>query len=453
MYNTTQIEKAGKPAVALVHRDFVPDAMMASAGKGIPGLRLVPELVPLECTIMADVEVAVDAVVDDIIAALTKPLTAEEKAPQAPAVEAVPSVVFKGSLAEVNRFYYQRGWTDGLPVIPPTPEAVAEMLAGTDLPPDHVVAEMIPRLGKATVEKIAVNAVMAGALPTAMPVLIAAVKALLDPRAYFGTWQVSTGSWAPFWVVNGPIRPQINLNCGVGALSPGDIANATIGRAIGLIIKNIGGVRKGIEDMGVLGNPGKYTQVIGEKEEDSPWEPLHVEHGLKKEDSAITLFCPNCDARLMTYGSDDKGILNAIIYNLLPGRRGLTLLALNPLNAKALADKGWTKDGIRFYVSQYGRVPAFRHSAYVYGADPGVHEKELVTVNPMDSMSILHDPDWIRVVVAGGSGNIVNIFQAQTLSGSVAGPTSWVTQKIDLPPDWEKLVRKYRNVVPTYLRY
>ena len=136
------------------------------------------------------------------------------------------------------------------------------MLAGTDLPPDHLVGRIIPRLGKVTVEKIAVNAVMAGALPTYMPLLIAGVEALLDPVANFGTFEVSTGSWAPFWVVNGPIRGQLRFNSGSGALSPGDIANAAFGRAMGLIVKNLGGARKAMEEMGVLGNPAKYTMVI-----------------------------------------------------------------------------------------------------------------------------------------------------------------------------------------------
>ena len=166
------------------------------------------------------------------------------------------------------------------------------MLQGTDLPPDHVVGKIIPRLGKATVEKIAINAVMAGALPTYMPLLIAGVEALLDPESAFDTFGVSTGSWAPFWIVNGPIRHDLQINSGYGALSPGNVANAAIGRALGLIIKNIGGIRKGVEDMGVLGNPGKYTLVIAENEEGSPWEPLHVERGFNAQDSTVTLFFP-----------------------------------------------------------------------------------------------------------------------------------------------------------------
>ena len=215
----------------------------------MPGIRVVGESVACESTVKSEIEEGIAAAMQDVVEALTKPLTPEEKSPKQQTGK-TPRVAFKGSLQEVNRFYYSKGWTDGLPIIPPTEEAVQEMMTGTDLPADHVVAKLIPRLGKATVEKIAINAVMAGALPTHMPVLIAAVQALMDPRSRFDTFGVSTGSWAPFFVINGPIRKDIHINCSSGALSPGDIANAAIGRAVGLIVKNIGGVRKGIEDMG-----------------------------------------------------------------------------------------------------------------------------------------------------------------------------------------------------------
>jgi len=402
---------------------------------------------------MEEIEAGVGAVMDDIVTALTKPLTDEEKSPEPKEVENLPRIVFKGNLEEVNRFFYKRGWTDGLPIIPPTEEAVREMLTGTDLPADHVVTKIVPRLGKATVEKIAINAVTAGALPTYMPLLIAGVQAIMEPKAYFGTFEVSTGSWSPFWIINGPIRNDLNINSGSGALSPGDIANAAIGRALGLIVKNIGGARKGVEDMGVLGNPGKYTMVIAENEEESPWEPLHVEQGLSKEDSAVTVFFPNCTVRLMTYGTDDKGILSAVSYNIVPCRRGLFGFILNPVHANTLASNGWTKKEIAAYISQYARVPAYRHADYVPGADPGVPPKEYIRVNPMDTMPILRNPDWIRAIVAGGPGNVMSLFQGQWLGGATVGSNDWVTKKVELPANWDKLVEKYKNIVPTYVRY
>ncbi len=298
MYNTIAIEEMGKPAVAVTNQTYLLEGGSAASSKGMPGLRVVRDTIHVEdwideATDPARIEAGIEPVLEGVVTALTKPLTAEERAPTRKETEKPSRIIFQGDLNEVNQFFYRRGWGDGLPLIPPTEEAVAEMLTGTDLAPDFLVGKFGPRLGKATVEKIAINAVMAGALPTYMPILIAGVQALMEPATRFDTMQDSQGSWAPFWIINGPIRKDIRINTGVGALSPGDIANAAIGRAMGLIIKNIGGIRKGIEDAGALGNPGKYTMVLGENEEESPWEPLHVEYGFKKEDSTLTVFFPN----------------------------------------------------------------------------------------------------------------------------------------------------------------
>ena len=308
MYNTITIEERNIPAVAVCNRGFVFDASSASHVKGMPGLRTVSSAIPAECTVQEQIESGVDAVLEDIIAALTRPLTAEETSPKVPseAPEKVPRMAFTGSLQEVNRFYYQKVWTDGLPIFPPTEAAVAEMLTGTDLPPDHVLGKIPSRFGKATVEKIAVNAVMAGALPTYLPLIIAGVEAMADPVSNLGWVAVGTGSHTPCWIVNGPVRKDLQMNSGTGYLSPGNMANAAIGRALTLIIRNIGGDRKGIEDMGVHGHPGKYTMVVAENEEESPWEPLHVEEGLQKEDNAISFFSPDCYIQYWPYGTSER---------------------------------------------------------------------------------------------------------------------------------------------------
>ncbi len=444
MYEAVSVEELNKPVVALCNEDFLTDAGSAASSKGMPGLRVVPETVPCECNITEQIEAGVSAAMDDIVTALTKPLTAEEKSPKPKEAEKPSRIVFKGNLEEVNRFFYRRGWTDGLPIIPPTEEAVAEMLTGTDLPADHVVAKLIPRLGKATVEKIAINAVMAGALPTYLPVLIAGAQAVMDPGSGFISYEVSTGSFIPFWIINGPIRKDLHVSNGQGALSPGDIANATIGRAMGLIIKNIGGARKGVEDMGTLGNPGKYTMVIAENEEESPWEPLHVERGFKKEDSTVSVSFPNSFWQLTQYGSDDKGILRAIIYNLHPSTSQLCLM-LTPTHAKLLASTGWTKKEIAVFISQHARAPLYRFTQY-YGnlLDRSTGMRRDLLMNAEDSISILNNPDSIWMFVGGGGGQWV---------GMIAGPEGRITKKLELPANWDKLVQKYKNVVPTYAKY
>ena len=411
---------------------FVPDARSAASSKGVPGIRILSLPVANESTNPDDIEAGAIAVTPAIIEGLTRQLTADEKSPR-PRDVATERIAFRGNYEAVNRFYYRNGWTDGLPIVPPTEEAVAEMMTGTDLPADHVVAKVIPRLGKATVEKIAVNAVMAGALPTHMPVLIAAVQAFDDHKTRYDTFQVSTGSWAPFLVINGPIRNDIHINFGSGALSPGNIANAAIGRAIGLIAKNIGGARKAIEDMGVIGNPSKYSLVIGENEEETPWEPLQVERGFRKEDNTLTVFFPNNFLQNVPSGTDADALARSLA-NLQP--ISMSALIVIPSHAKILADAGWTKESLKkFVIENSSRAPA--------RATQDAVASEVLSAPPM-----AFNTEELMILVAGGPGAWMATLR------SVGGiQNSFVSKKIDLPRNWEELVRRYRNVVPVYAEY
>jgi hypothetical protein len=418
------IEDMNKPAVALCNKGFFMDARSSASVKGMPGVRILLETIPPHSTVIEEIEKGVSAALDDIIAALTTPLTADEMSPKQKEVERPSRFVFKGNLEEVNQFYYRRGWTDGLPIIPPTEEAVTQMLTGTDLKADQVIAKIIPRLGKATVEKIAINAVMAGALPTYMPVLIAGVMAAYGPESKRGPWQLgSTLSPAPFWVINGPLRNDLHVNSGSGSLSPGDIANAAIGRAMGLIVKNIGGIRKGVEDMAVIGNPLKYTTVIAENEEESPWEPLHVQQGFQKGDGTVTVASGNAFRIVATNGTDDKGILSAVVQSIIGEPNGSFYLILPPQYARTLADTGWTKKKIEdFFLAAMPGNPEFESGPNSYRTR------------------------GVQVIVAGGPGPCwMGLLRAFGGKG--------VTQKVELPANWDKLAAKYKNLVPTYARY
>jgi hypothetical protein len=385
----------------------------------MPGVRVLGTTIACESTVAEDIRTGIDGVLDQIIAALTEPLTEEEKNPQIKDT-AEPRIAFKGNLQAVNEFYYRKGWGDGLPILPPTEAAVAEMLKGTDLPPDHVVTKLIPRMGKATVEKIAVNAVMAGALPTYMPVLISAVEALSDQKTRFDTFEVSTGSWAPLLVINGPIRNDIHINCSSGAMSPGDIANAAIGRALGLIVKNIGGARKGIEDMGTLGDAMKYSLVIGENEENSPWDPLSVDFGYKKEDNTLTVMFPNQYAQTIPAQTNAEGIASTLA-GMRPG--ALSCFLVIPDHARIFNQEGWSKKQVKEYIMQHsGRRDSRRGGQ-------------------------LKDEDFI-VVVAGGPGVWMGLLQ------SAGGFENYfVTKEIKLPGNWEPLKKTYGNRVPRYVEY
>lgn len=187
-------------------------------------------------------------------------------------------------------FMFDQGFSDGLPLVPPTPERVMRMLDGTSRDPQDLVAVLPPNLVETTVEKVAINAVMAGCKPEYFPVVLAALEAACtDEFNAHGVMSTTMGA-APVMVVNGPIREKIGMNSTLGALGQGNRANATIGRAVRLAIRNIGGAQPGGTERSTLGNPMKFTMCFAEAEERSTWDPLHVERGFDKDDSVVTLF-------------------------------------------------------------------------------------------------------------------------------------------------------------------
>lgn len=455
-YNTAFIEKMGKPAVMLVNKDLATIAGTGASVRDVPGLRLVQTAIPdlsaffsLDDVVENIIRPGVAAVIDDVVAALTRPLTKEERAPAKEILEA-PRAVFKGNLEEVHRFFYRRGWSFGMPIMPPTEEAVREMLTGTDLPPDHLVARIPPMLGKATVEKIAVNAVMAGCLPTYMPVLIAAVQALADrPKIWLEGYTCSVASWAPILCVNGPIRNDLHINRRGNLMSPYYRANAGIGHALGLIIMNIGGTRPGMEDLSFVGHEGRYGMCFAENEEESPWEPLHLGYGFDRGDSTVTLFWSN-GRQYLGSGGDAATILRRLCDNIYvfawdPG----CLLIMLPSTAEALASAGLNKKDVISYLVEYARVPAadvnvrwFKESHHEPSDFP------LPLDDPTRSVRKFYSSKHTAIVVAGLS------YSWGTVSYSGGGTHGTiVTKKIETPANWNRLVAKYKAIVPTYAPY
>ncbi len=185
---------------------------------------------------------------------------------------------------------FERGWSDGLPVVPPTDVRVMRMLQGTTRKPDEVLGLIPPNLAECTVEKAAINAVMAGCKPEYLPVVLATIEAALEPVFTLHGVLATTYFSGPIVIVNGPVAKRIGMNSGINALGQGNRANATIGRALQLIVRNIGGGRPGEADRATLGNPGKYTFCFAEDESDAGWEPLSVSRGFARGQSTVTLF-------------------------------------------------------------------------------------------------------------------------------------------------------------------
>ncbi|MFT5805066.1 MAG: hypothetical protein ACI9R8_002116 [Candidatus Paceibacteria bacterium] len=248
---------------------------------------------------------------------------------------------------------HQLGCTDGLPVVIPTASRVARMVLASTLEADMVLGSMGPAGGMATVEKVAVAAVMAGCLPDYMPVVIAAVKAVIDPIFDLTEMQATTHCTAPLIIVNGPARHDCGpIASGFGALGPGFRANASIGRALRLTMINIGGARPGESDMALLGHPGKFTYCLAEDEENSPFSPLHVGLGYEPEDSVVTVIGAEAPHSVIFSGDADDpdnhkhlleilaiGLTNMATNNAILGRGSATVV-LNPEHADILAQAG-----------------------------------------------------------------------------------------------------------------
>ena len=319
---------------------------------------------------------------------------------------------WQSNLIEVNNeadpieVTYQNGWTDGLPVVPPTPERVEHMLTGTKRPADEIIALIPPKWGRATVEKIAINAVMAGCKPEYMPVIIAAIEAMTTEAFSLHGIQVTTSLISPLLIVNGPIRRELQINDSFNVFGQGWRSNATIGRAVRLICTNIGGALPGELDRATFGHSGKFTYCIGEKEEVSPWSPLHVDRGFKASQSTVTVFAGASPRVIDDHGSNTaEGILNTICLNLaVPGiAAGEMVIVLSPEHSKTIGDGGLTKHEVQDYVHEHTKID---HS-----------QKGMITI---------HEPDEVVVMVAGGPAGR----STMAVSGW-GGSTRSVTVRID----------------------
>ncbi|MGQ0825553.1 MAG: thioredoxin family protein [Actinomycetota bacterium] len=259
---------------------------------------------------------------------------------------------------------YGRGWSDGLPLVPPTPERVARMLSGTRRAPDDVVAVVPPDLVACTVEKVAINAVMAGCRPQYFPVVLAAVEAACTDE--FNVHGVLATTWfaGPLVIVNGPITRTIGMNSGVNALGQGNRANATIGRALQLVVRNVGGGRPGEVDRATLGQPGKYTFCFAEDEPGSPWEPLHVERGLTRDQSAVTLFAAEGVRGVVDQLSREPESLTrsfaACLRTVAHPKNVIVwdaVLVVAPEHARVFREAGWSKTQLRNELKGILQIP------------------------------------------------------------------------------------------------
>ncbi|MEM8932101.1 MAG: hypothetical protein AAGE94_13055, partial [Acidobacteriota bacterium] len=302
---------------------------------------------------------------------------------------------------------HERGCTDGLPVIIPTPERVDRMVLASGMDADMVLGVMGPGNGVATVEKVAVAAVMAGCLPDYMPVVVAAVRAVIAPVFDLTEMQATTHCTAPLILVNGPARHLCGpVASGYGALGPGHRANASIGRALRLAMINIGKGRPGVSDMALLGHPGKFTYCLAEDEENSPLVPLHVDLGFDADDSVVTVVGAEAPHSVIFSGDGDDPRLAGILLDMLaiglanPATNnailtsGTGVVVLNPDHAAVLAEAGLSRRDIAEALCERCVMSPEqqRHlMPTMVGPDP----------QPRPAFT---DPSQILILMAGGNG-------------------------------------------------
>ena len=254
---------------------------------------------------------------------------------------------------------FDRDWSDGLPVVPPTPARVLAMLKGTSRDPGDLLGEVPPNMGKCTVEKAAINAVMSGCLPQHFHIVLAAVEAALDEAFCLHGILATTYFSGPAIIVNGPAAKAAGMNWGINALGQGCRANATIGRALQLIVRNVGGGKPGQVDRAVLGNPGKYSFCFAENQVDSPWEPLSVERGFPSEASTVTVFAADGVQAVVDQASRNPesmarsfaACLRTVAHPKLAGMAD-ALLVVSPEHGKVFERAGWKKDRLREELDQ-----------------------------------------------------------------------------------------------------
>ena len=305
------IEKAGIPALGIVARSFIKAWQSCVDGWGQPSTAFVT--IPHATTgQQADfICNMVDEQIDAIIRGLTTPPNSQgmaretQNGSKTTEIFTVEMDETPAGLDAVNRFLAERDWSDGIPVVPPTPAAVEQMLKGTKRQPQDVLMVMEPGFGLATVEKIAINAVMAGCRTKHLPVLLAAIDCLAQPEMNHRDMQVSGHTEAPIILVNGPVAETAGINSGTTAMGPGVInsANTAIGRALRLCLINIGYCKAGAGDPNYIGLPTKFGMCIAENEAASPWPPYHVDRGFKRHESAVTVVTVTGPTTIIDSGS------------------------------------------------------------------------------------------------------------------------------------------------------
>jgi hypothetical protein len=422
-----ELEKRGVPTVSWTAERFEHDAQTSARAFGLDFIALA--IIKTPATNQPDdvVRNMVAGSFQQVIDGLTL-----EKVPDIGKVTVQPSDVLKYQgesvldiLDVMNRDFITQGWSDGFPLVAPTPEAVERMLTGTKLGRGDIVCLMEPGFGIATVEKIAINAVMAGCRPEHLPLVITAAKCLSDPYMMLRNFAMSTAPHAPLMIVNGPIAKKLGINSKSCALGPGSVsyANTVIGRTLRLMMMNLGHSYPGVGDMDTIGSPTKYSMCVAENEDDSPWTPLHVDRGFDKDTSTVTVhfnygLCDMADALSnepnglvehfagtannyghMSIGQWLVGHRTDQRYNAEVKETDMILMCQD--HAKLFAKHGWSKKQVQKAIHEQALAPArllWRDMRLLQAAHP---DSTMVDEDPNRLLPVLESPECYHIAVVG----------------------------------------------------
>jgi hypothetical protein len=312
-------------------------------------------------------------------------------------------------LAAAIELAYTKGWTDGLPTVPPTEERIRAMLEACALEPQRQLAFIENRQVSVTAEKVAINAVMAGCKAEYMPVVVAAIEALADPLYGYHGPATSTGGSAVFMLVNGPLARELNINCGDNLFGPGWRANATIGRAVRLVMRNVIGTLPGELDRTSLGHAGKYTYCIAENEAESSWPPFHVTRGFRAGQNAVTIFAALAPHQFSNgLSSTPEGVLTTACaqmrFSAGSGRHPQYALVLAGEHMAIMKKAGWSREDVQRYCFEHSQcsIAELKRNNMMAGAvEPG-DERKMYT--------LVEEPRDLLVIPAGGRAGVQSTF-------------------------------------------
>lgn len=400
-----------------------------------------------------------DILIEEVIKQLTQTVKVDEE------IQAkIPDdreIVFKGDIEQVNEFIYRQGWTDGLPVMPPTIKAIEAMLKYTDRAPDEVIGVLSPGKCVASVWKVAVSGVMAGCRPEYMPVLLALTEVIANPR--FGIQQAgSTAGWTPLIILNGPIIKELDFNYGQGVLRPERQANITVSRFLRLLMINVARYRLGATDMAAFGN--NYIPVLAEAEDDSPWEPLSVDLGYQKGSNVITaLSSIGTGYHFIVRGSVEEHLKiltqevirtlgSQMVYVLTTfGSEWHPVIGMTPQVASIIAQGGYSKNDVKQYLYDNARITARQFEGLLHQEMVGLTIKEAMSRynlppefyksdDPERLVPLAHDLSEFYIVVSGMPQRNRSFVMAQIGHQGLA-----TSGEIKLPMKWGQLLKNQGN--------